>query len=100
MEQFENECIQLRDQLQKAGEHTSAQRKWEHREAEIKAVHEARQQEMLEKVEEAEGQLRDAIVLCEKRAEENFTLKQKIDQQRQELEKARKRAEVLEDQAI
>jgi hypothetical protein len=34
---------------------------------------------MLEKVEEAEGQLRDAIVLCEKRAEENFTLKQKID---------------------
>jgi len=34
---------------------------------------------MLKKVEEAEGQLREAIGLCEKRAEENFTLKQKID---------------------
>ena len=40
------------------------------------------------------------MVLSEKRAEENYTLKQKIDQQRSENEKARKRVEVLEDQVV
>jgi chromosome segregation ATPase len=52
------------------------------------------------KLEDAEGQLKEAMVLSEKRAEDNYALKVKIDQQRAEIEKARKRIEVLEDQII
>ena len=40
------------------------------------------------------------MVLSEKRAEENYTIKQKIDQQRVEIEKQRKKAEVMEDEVI
>jgi hypothetical protein len=43
------------------------------------------------KLEDAEGQLKEAMVLSEKRAEDNYALKVKIDQQRAEIEKARKR---------
>ncbi len=38
--------------------------------------------------------------MLEKRTEENYTLKQKIDGQRIELEKLRKRVETLEDQVV
>ena len=38
MELFESECIQLREELQKTGEQNMGQKKWEQREAELKAV--------------------------------------------------------------
>ena len=52
------------------------------------------------KTEDIERQLKESLFLSEKRTEENFTLKQKIDGQRQELEKLRKRNETLQDQVI
>lgn len=104
MEHFENECQELRAQLQKAGDNNSGNvshyRKWEQKEAELRAVEEAKVSQVQQKLEEMERQLREAMVLSEKRAEENYTLKQKIDQQRVDNEKAKKRAEVLEDQVV
>jgi chromosome segregation ATPase len=47
-----------------------------------------------------EQQLKEAAGVLEKRTEENYTLKQKIDGQRVEVEKMRKRAEILEDQMV
>ena len=55
---------------------------------------------MAERLEDLEVQLREAMVLSEKRAEENYNLKTKIDQQRGEIEKNRKKTEVMEDQVI
>lgn len=43
---------------------------------------------------EAERLLKEQQIISEKRTEENFTLKQRIDQQRAELEKLRKRTEI------
>ncbi len=81
MEQFESECIELRAQLQMDNNATKGnpQRNWEQRETELRAIEEARVREIQQRVEEIEGQLREAMVLSEKRAEENYTLKQKID---------------------
>lgn len=59
-----------------------------------------KEEEAEARVQEGERQLREALVLSEKRTEENFTLKQRIDAQRQELDKLRKRAETLQDQVV
>lgn len=49
---------------------------------------------------DCERQLKESQYLAEKRAEDNFNLKERIDSQRHELEKLRKRAETLEDQVV
>ena len=49
---------------------------------------------------QVESQLKESHALLEKRTEENYTLKQKIDGQRVEVEKLRKRVETLEDQIV
>ena len=110
MEQFEQECEQLREQMAKmGGKQEDIQRavalavQKEKEEAKKRQElmmnqHNAEKENMLTQIAQLNQQYQDLTIISEKRAEENFTLKQRLDQQRQELEKLRRREEVLEDQ--
>ena len=110
MEQFEQECEQLREQIAKMGgkqediQRAVAQAVQKEKEEAKKRQelmmnqHNAEKENMLSQIAQLNQQYQDLTIISEKRAEENFTLKQRLDQQRQELEKLRRREEVLEDQ--
>jgi len=71
-------------------------KRWDTREKELAA----KLDEYQDTLSQNETSIKDIQAMLEKKTEENYTLKQKIDVQRVELEKLRKRVETLEDQVL
>ncbi len=103
MEAFELECENLRKKMR---EQTQFERQRIDEEVKRAVASEARKRgeensmkidELNDKLAESERQLKESHFLAEKRAEDNFNLKERIESQRLELDKMRKRAETLED---
>ena len=103
MEAFELECENLRKKMR---EQTQFERQRIDEEVKRAVASEARKRgeetsmkidELNDKLAESERQLKESQFLAEKRAEDNFNLKERIESQRFELDKMRKRAETLED---
>jgi hypothetical protein len=69
----------------------------EERVKKVRVEYEERVEELEGRLAEAERAMKEAQGNAEKRVEENFTLKQRLDGQRGEMEKMRKRIGTLED---
>ncbi|CDW71884.1 cop9 signalosome complex subunit 7b [Stylonychia lemnae] len=112
MEEFEEECMRLRQTVEELENNQNDNRiKCEmavkdketlKKQLQIKDKEtfevSRKEEDLLAKLDELQQQLKEKDIITEKKVEESFNLKSKIDQQRQELDKMRKRMENIEDQ--